>query len=200
MFVSPIWDPSGEERRCCSNIHDFTDEDDDLQNLLFLGAYLGLNVKYHIDRIRFENCWQKGYIGVLWLGRIESCGFEMHLSVAKWDVLQWRREACFSYEQGIKDMTPVYELFEQWAIRWSPRLLEICQFEAGDAIGAKKYDGGWRTIMKPKGKLLLKLLRDVKGQLDNSLAIGPYNQVTNLHFSLDRWWGCYPDWIKADLF
>ena len=200
LYVSPIWDPTGEDCSWYSNIYDFTKEDEDLENLLFLGAHLGSNINYHVDLIRFDHNWHTGYIGVIWQGHIELCGFQMHLTLAKWHAFKWRREACFSCEEGIKDMGPVYQEFEKWRIKWSPRLLEIDRLETSAVIGTRKFDGGWRTIMKPRDKLLKKQLYDAKGQLDNWFAIGPFNQVTELHFSLDHWWGYYPSWIKERVY
>ena len=200
LLVSPIWDSSGERRELHSNFAHFTDNDQDLEEILFLGGYLAHNIIYEVLRIRFEHSWQTGYISVVWYCKLGTCCFEMHVSIAKWDVTPWKRESLFSYTRGISDMSIIYTLFEEWAIYWSPELLEVCRFQTTEVIGAKKRDGTWRVIMHPKDRLVVTLFNNVEAHLNASLNIGPYNRVGRMHFSLDHWWGEYPLGLKTDLF
>ena len=93
LFVNPVWDPTGERREWNRNIRDFTDEDEDLEQMLFLGAYLGADVEYRVLRIQYDFDFVKGYIGVKWFGWIEECGFVMHFCAvacfSKWNEPFW---------------------------------------------------------------------------------------------------------------
>ena len=201
LLVCPIWTETAEERVLHSNFDDFTDNDEDLEAILFLGGYLAHNTIYQVHKIRFETNWEKGYISIIWYCQRDTCCFQLHVSIAKWDVRTWRRESVLSYAtQGIPDMNIVYDLFEKWAKYWSPQLLDTCRFEATDVIGVKKYDGTWRVIMDPTNPVVVTLFQKVKAHLNAALNIGPYNRVRRMHFSLDHWWGEYPLWLKTDLF
>ena len=200
LLVCPIWSASVETRVLHSNFADFTDNDEDLKTILFLGGYLAHNTIYEVLRIRFEHSWENGYISVVWYCQLGTCYFQMHVSIAKWDVTPWKRESLFSYTRGITDMNIIYVLFEKWAKYWSPQLLDVCRFQATDVIGTRKRDGTWRVIMDPKDRVVRTLLNKVKGYLNAELNIGPYNRVGRMHFSLDHWWGEYPLWLKTDLF
>ena len=200
LFVNPVWDPTGERREWNRNIRDFTDKDEDLEQMLFLGAYLGADVEYRVLRIQYDFDFVKGYIGVKWFGWIEECGFVMHLSLAKWNVRDWRCRAAFSYAEGIPDMAPIYAVFERWKLEWCVPFLQICQIESSEVIGAKTYQDGWRTIIKPGSQPMRKKLYDAKCTLEDTLALGRFNRVTALHFSLGIWWAYYPAWVKAGAF
>ena len=200
LFVCPVWDPTGEQREWNRNIRDFTDEDEDLEQMLFLGAYLGADVEYRVLQIKYDSDFVKGYIGVKWFGMIEECGFNMHLSLAKWNVQDWRRNAVFSYHEGIPDMVPIYAAFERWKLEWCVPFLEICQIESSEVIGTKTYQGGWRTIIKPGSQPMRNTLYDAKCTLEDRLALGGFNRVTALHFSLDTWWNYYPVWVTTGAF
>ena len=142
----------------------------------------------------------KGYIGVKWFGWIEECGFVMHLSLAKWNVRDWRCRAAFSYAEGIPDMAPIYAVFERWKLEWCVPFLLICQIESSEVIGAKTYQGGWRTIIKPGSQPMRNTLYDAKCTLEDRLALAGFNRVTALHFSLDTWWNYYPVWVTRGAF
>ena len=200
LFVNPVWDPTGERREWNRNIRDFTDEDEDLEQMLFLGAYLGADVEYRVLQIKYDFDFVKGYIGVKWFGMIEECGFNMHLSLAKWNVQDWRRSAVFSYHEGIPDMVPIYAAFERWKLQWCVPFLEICQIESSEVIGTKTYQGGWRTIIKTCNRPMTKKLYDAKCTLEDTLALGRFNRVNSLHFSLDTWFYYYPEWVTNGTF
>ena len=83
LYVSPIWDPTGEDCSWYSNISDFTKEDEDLENLLFLGAHLGSNINYHVDRIRFDHNWHTGTSGALTARIRRACSCTISVRLAR---------------------------------------------------------------------------------------------------------------------
>ena len=197
LFVSPVWDPTGEFRCKQSNYRAYTQHDEELENILFLGAHLSLRHVYTVDRIRFDVKWEEGYIGVIYRCHLEDCDFEMHVTLAKWPAFQWRQEAIYSaHYEGIPDLAPIYEDFSAWALQWSPRFLRINALNAYAAVATKKFLGTWRCIFQTRDQDLKDMLRMARNQLENRFAIGNLNVVKNIHFSLDSWNGEYPVGIK----
>ena len=200
LLVSPIWTERAEEIVLRTDWQNFTEEDDDLLTILMLGGWLAFGTTYDVLKIRFDTVWERGYVGVVWFCQKEYCFFRMHVSIAKWDFHAWAQDASMFRQHGALDMRIVYDLFKEWALKWSPELLDIHRFEAFDIIGARKRDQTWRVLMDPKDRVLVTLLNKVQRQFNAKFEVGPYNRVQKMHLSLDRWWGEYPEWLREGLF
>ena len=198
LFVNPLLDPTGEFRCKDSNYRAYTQQDEELEDILYLGAHLSLKHMYTVDDILFDVKWEEGYIGIKYQCHLETCNFEMHVTLVKWPADTWRQDAVYSpHYDGIPDLAPVQQDFSAWALDWRARFRNINALDAYAAIAAKKYGGGWRCILETRNQHVKEMLRLAQNQLENVLGIGNLNVVKNIHFSLDNWNGGYPVGIKA---
>ena len=83
LFVDPLWDPTGEFRCKDSDYRAYTQQDEELEDILYLGAHLSLKHMYTVDDILFDVKWEEGYIGIKYQCHLETCNFEMHVTLVK---------------------------------------------------------------------------------------------------------------------
>ena len=175
-----------------ADVTDFARGTPELSALLSLGDYLATGGPFNVKKIRFDQDFNQGYIGVYWTCGIDDLRFVMHLTLANWDPTLWLTNATFGFDNS-GAVAALMSNLEQWMIATSPELMSIGEMQMRVIIGKPKKSGrGWRVIMKMRNNALATRLRVLRNQLEDVLAVSFFNMSGELHFSLDRWWGIMP--------
>ena len=174
-----------------SDVETFTRNNPQLLAMLGLGAYLAEGGPFFVKKIKFDKDFRRGYFGVLWTCGIgDDLTFEMHLTLAKWNVHKWFATAIFRFKKVVGEhWDELMKDLEQWMIETSPELLSIDQFQAGIIIGTRTQCGRWRVIMRKQKKALVTKLRLLRAKFEAVLSLAFFNKVGELHYSLDGWRG-----------
>ena len=181
------------------------EKDETLKAIMKLGEHLatGKAMKVHGVVFRLEgvvfndgggvDLHREGYLGAFLKCSTGACDFDMHMTIAKWDVMKWLQTATFGCDEGV-DWEALKTEFNQWRNEWAPTLRSIKCLDIEFIIGTRTAEERWRVIMKPRKKS--KLARDISAMkclVENAWCLATYNRYEgSLHFSLDRWDGVLP--------
>ena len=183
------------------------EEDETLLATMKLGEYLataGNRMMVHRVVFRHEGVVFKhgggvdlhraGYLGAFLECSTGACQFDMHMTIAKWDVMSWVENAVFGPHNGVP-WEALKTISTEWHGTWAPTFWDIDSLEDIELIKADRADEkGWRVLMFPRPKSVLAgKIRLMKCAMEQDWCLTSHNLYTALlHFSLDRWEGALP--------
>ena len=191
VSISPMLDGE-EEDTLLSNVAELAAGDEELEAIMKLGEHLATGNQFSVQDVGFNHDLQEGYLGAFFQCATGACQFDMHLTIAKWDVMSWLQIATFGYHAGV-DWNALDACLNEWCNTWVPTLRSLHLVDIEVLIGTRTSEQQWRVIMKPKrNSKLFKDIRAMKSKVENDLSLGTYNRYSSPHLSLDRWAGVLP--------
>ena len=183
-----------EEETLLSNVSELGARDPELKAIMKLGEHVATGDQIMVHGVVFKlDLHPEGYLGAFLQCSTGACEFDMHMTIAKWDVMKWLQIATFGCDEGV-DWEALKIEFNQWRNEWAPTLRSIKCLDIEVIIGTRTAEERWRVIMKPRKKS--KLARDISAMkclVENAWCLATYNRYEgSLHFSLDRWDGVLP--------
>ena len=146
---------------------------------------------FRVDHTYYQTNLTEGYIAVAWHCALGNCGFIMHLSIADWDMQLWAQNAVTNLD-GTFDPQLASDNLDDWKRECVPLLDSVECLNPELIVGVPSKHNRWRIIMKSRCCHTWRKLKGIQSVLSNALGITLYNQVHDLHVSLDRWWGAHP--------
>ena len=136
---------------------------------------------------------EKGYLGAFLKCSTGACKFDMHMTIAKWDLMRWVEEAVFGPHEDVP-WEDLKTISIGWHDTWASTFRDIDSLEDIQLINADRTDKGWRVLMHPRPKSeLAEKIRRMKCAMEQDWCLTSHNLYEALlHFSLDRWQGALP--------
>ena len=183
------------------------EDDETLLAMMKLGEYLataGNRMMVHRVVFRHEGVVFKhgggvdlhraGYLGAFLKCSTGACEFDMHMTIAKWDVMSWVENAVFGPHNGVP-WEALKTISTEWHGTWARTFWDIDSLQDIELIKADRADEkGWRVLMFPRPqRVLAGKIRLMKCAMEQDWCLTSHNLYTALlHFSLDRWEGVLP--------
>ena len=186
VSISPMLDGE-EEDTLLSNVAELAAGDEELEAIMKLGEHLATGNQFIVQDVVFNDDLQEGYLGAFFQCATGACQFDMHLTIAKWDVMSWLQIATFGYHAGV-DWNALDACLNEWCNTWVPTLRSLHLVDIEVLIGTRTSEQQWRAIMFPgKTSQLFRDIRAVKCLVENDWSLGAYNRVSSPHLSVDHW-------------
>ena len=157
-----------------------------------VGEHLDTGNPFRVLNVVLKIDLQEGYVGAFFQCATGAYQFDMHLTLAKWDVVRWLRTAVFGFHEGV-NWDALDACLEAWRRTWVPTLRSISHLDIEVLIGTRTSEQQWRVIMNPrKTGQLFRDIRAVKCLVENDWSLGAYNRYSSPHLSVDHWNGVLP--------
>ena len=166
---------------------DYIDREPELKALLQVAQNIGgLNI-FSVDFAYFGACLHSGRVTVHWHCQMGEGHFDMHMTLAKWNVQKWKTAGGRNIDgSGIFNFDVAEKTLLVWKKECLGRLEAIDHLTLSRLIGTPTFHGGWRFHMYPEGGTRTLMLWSQCG-LNNSLGLTEVNDIKDIHFPLDQW-------------
>ena len=74
-----------------NRLEKYIERESELATLFQVGETIGGVNCFQVDVAYFKACLHSGRVAVHWHGQIGQVFFDMHMTLVKWDVREWRR-------------------------------------------------------------------------------------------------------------
>ena len=184
-----------EEETLLSNVSELGARDPELKAIMKLREHVATGNQIMVHGVVFKlDLHPEGYLGAFLQCSTGACEFDMHMTIAKWDVMSWVENAVFGPHDGVP-WEALKTISTDWHGTWAPTFWDIGSLEDIELIKADRADEkGWRVLMFPRPKsVLARKIRLMKCAMEQDWCLTSHNLYKALlHFSLDRWEGVLP--------
>ena len=122
-----------------------------------LGEHLATGNRFMVQDVVFKHDLHEGYLGAFFQCATGACQFDMHLTLAKWDVMRWLQTATFGYDESpsillspsstphVQPLEDSLCLMQEWFGR-ERRLLRVTDLVNSMTPSQRRHQATWLGI------------------------------------------------------
>ena len=169
---------------------DYIDREPELKALLQVAENIGAVNIFYVDFAYFKASLHSGRVAVHWHCRMGADHFDMHMTLALWDVQEWQTTGkleCSENASGIFSLDVADRNLTAWKKACLKSLDAMDHLTLSHLIGQPTYLGSWRVLMFPTLSTR-DLMVGCQCALEDALGLNGLNVclTKDLHFSLDK--------------